>query len=310
MAVFYCLVSVPLQVAFFHEYQIVHPGTIEAWSIADAIIDVFFIVDIFVNYRTGARPPTAPNDRATCRRGLPRLRVLPCVTSPRRAAAVGTGFISRGIFVRDARLICQRYTTTGAPIDIISSLPISLILSPFLPFETCGLATPANYSVVAATAAAGYFIAAVTGNGTDCDVASTNPLARCFVACGNDDAMTIFGRTNRILRLVRLIKLIRAARLGYYVQVLFDWLDFNPGLFRLIMCFVAMLLACHWIGCCWYYILEGELRDKPAKATIEATPVRPQGVSPRPPLPARRSRHGSIPTRAGARARGALLPAH
>ena len=44
-----CLVSVPLQVAFFHEYQIMHPGVMGVWSSVDTVIDVFFIVDILIN---------------------------------------------------------------------------------------------------------------------------------------------------------------------------------------------------------------------------------------------------------------------
>ena len=34
---------------------------------------------------------------------------------------------------------------------------------------------------------------------------------------------------------------------------------------------IAMLLACHWIGCMWFFILEDELRSKPGVEVLDTS---------------------------------------
>ena len=239
--VIYCLVSVPLQVCFFRDFQILHPQSIAPWSVVDTIVDVFFMIDIAVNVRTG--------------------------------------YMKRGIFVRDARLICHHYAKGGALIDVLSSLPIGLILTASLPATWCDPISSGNLSVVESSASTGIFIAPVVtsvfsslnvnASELDCESDSSDAALRCYVAC-DEDGGSLLGRANRMIRLLRFFKVVRAIRLGSYLQSMFDVANFNPGLFRLIICLFSMLLACHWIGCFWYFILEVELRSKPSKATIDA----------------------------------------
>ena len=235
--VLYCLVSVPLQVCFFHEFQVLHPGLVSVWSIVDTVVDVIFMVDLVINFRTG--------------------------------------YMQRGIFVRDARLICERYATHGALIDLVSSLPISLILTMGLQDTWCNPVASGNLSVVTAIAGENHMavvdwvIAPFHNGSVGCESDSIDPELRCYLACAQDSS-SLLGRANRMIRLIRFFKVVRAARLSSYLEGVFDVAHFNPGLFRLNLCLLGMLLACHWIGCIWYFILEPELRSKPSLSTIEA----------------------------------------
>ena len=84
-----CSAAVPFQVAFDEELRMMAPGVVDAWNIVDWVMDFIFIFDIFVNFRTG--------------------------------------YVKRGMFVTDARLVAKRYLSTWFPIDLVSSLPLSFI---------------------------------------------------------------------------------------------------------------------------------------------------------------------------------------
>ena len=152
--------------------------------------------------------------------------------------------MDRGIFVRNSRLICYRYTTGGALVDVISSLPITAILYIVLPPQRCSPNVVGNYSDLAQAAHDGVYPvvddvfhklmheASINASAVGCDMefAGVLPTA-CYVAC-NDSAASLLGRANRLIRLIRLSKLIRVARLTSYLRAMFDLANLNPGLFR------------------------------------------------------------------------------
>jgi len=173
--------TIPLQTAFDTELSVAN--LMDSWFLIDTVIDVLFIIDICINFRTG--------------------------------------YMSRGLFVKDTKMIAQNYLQTSFTLDMISSFPLSLVLN------------------------------AVTDDSTVCDaVADPN--------CNVGDDMVF--RLNRLLRLLRLTKLLRMMKLGHYMNLLADTANFNPGLLRLLICIVGTLLICHWIGCLWYLVIFDDLR--------------------------------------------------
>ena len=59
------------------------------WNLFDVAMDIVFLIDILINFRTG--------------------------------------YVNRGMFVKDLELVAKRYLTTWFPIDVISSFPLTII---------------------------------------------------------------------------------------------------------------------------------------------------------------------------------------
>ena len=88
-----------------------------------------------------------------------------------------TGYMSRGLFVKDTKMIAQNYLHSSFTLDMVSSFPLSLILKAVTP-DTSNACDP---------------------------VVDPN--------CHESDDVVF--RLNRLLRLLRLTKLLRMMKLGH-----------------------------------------------------------------------------------------------
>lgn len=91
LLIIYCGVVVPLEIAFepAMEAGMGVAGWL-AWENWNLVVDIFFLLDILLNFRTG--------------------------------------FIADGVFLRDTRLICRHYLSGSFLIDLLGSFPLNLIL--------------------------------------------------------------------------------------------------------------------------------------------------------------------------------------
>ena len=87
----------------------------------------------------------------------------------------------RGLFVRDPQLIAEAYLKSSFALDLVSSIPLSMLLG---------------------------------SDSSECSNAGTNSSA---FGCGDDTSA--LSRANRLLRLLRLSKLLRIMKLGRFLKV-------------------------------------------------------------------------------------------
>ena len=89
LLVILCALSVPVQVAF--ELSTMSPGLYDTLIITDVVVDCFFFLDILINFRTG--------------------------------------YIERGLFVKDSWLACRRYLNSTFALDFITTFPLHYLLA-------------------------------------------------------------------------------------------------------------------------------------------------------------------------------------
>jgi len=225
------------------------------WFWLNFLVDLWFISDIVINFRTGcARAPQShplptrspparhPPPPAAAAASMPRPLFLPLAykRSLRRPPASPTprlrptltlrcaphtppSDMQEGRLVKDDWLVAKAYLRSSSFfMDVLGSFPLNIVLM---------IVTPDNpYGNV--------------------DVAAT------------DDAAGSAARANRLLRLLRLTKLAKLARMAKLRKYLASFEEFiNPGVLAVTSLSAAALLCCHWFGCLWWLVSDLEISE-------------------------------------------------
>ena len=262
--IIYCGIAVPFEIAF--EVDMVNamcgvgeerllredcPSYLQ-WFWLNFLVDLWFISDIVINFRTGcarapqSHPLATRSPPASAAASMPRPLFLPLAykRSLRRPPASPTprlrptlalrcaphtppsrvrADMQEGRLVKDDWLVAKAYLRSSSFfMDVLGSFPLNIVLM---------IVTPDNpYGNV--------------------DVAAT------------DDAAGSAARANRLLRLLRLTKLAKLARMAKLRKYLASFEEFiNPGVLAVTSLSAAALLCCHWFGCLWWLVSDLEISE-------------------------------------------------
>ena len=272
--IIYCGIVVPFEIAFEADMVNAMCGVGEErllredcssylqWFWLNFLVDLWFIADIVVNFRTGCarapqiasllacRSPVARHSVATrsppAAAAAPSPRPLPhplaCKRSPTRPRLAHFAYVplsrfdvlltpppsrvhadmQEGRLVKDNWLVAKAYLRGSFWMDVLGSFPLNIVLM---------IATPDNpYGNIDGPA--------------------------------TDDAAGSAARANRLLRLLRLTKLAKLARMAKLRKYLASFEEFvNPGVLTVTSLSAAALLCCHWFGCLWWLVSDLELSE-------------------------------------------------
>ena len=146
------------------------------------------------------------------------------------------------MFVKDSKLIAKRYFSTWFAIDLVSSIPLTLI--------TVAIENP---EVVVAVTLAGSGGGNSSSSGGGGSGNSSSSISGGDGGSGGSVAASSksFSSINRILRMFKLSKLFRLLKMFRSLRFISDIANFNPGMARLIAGLACLVLVCHWTACFW-----------------------------------------------------------
>ena len=202
LLVIYSVLMVPIRVGFG-----VEAARGGAWEF-EVLVDFVFLLDVLVNFRSAYythHAATVELETSACR-------------------------------------ISRRYGGSWFLIDLLSSVPLDLILHLAIPDAgddagggLCGVAGGAS------------------GGGAE-EASDTETLKLVKLLKG--------------LRLVRLLKLLRLFKIGRFLQKLQDELEINPTVIELLKLGVKMLFLMHMVGCGWNWMRIPPLHDDEAENAL------------------------------------------
>lgn len=273
--IIYCGIAVPFEIAF--EVDMVNamcgvgeerllredcPSYLQ-WFWLNFLVDLWFISDIVINFRTGCA--CAPQSHPLATRSPPARHLLATRSPPASAAAS----MPRPLLLP---LACKR-SPRRAPASPTPRLRPTLALrcAPHTPPSRVradmqeGRLVKDDWLVAKAYLTSSSFFMDVLGsfplNIVLMIVTPDNPYGNIDVAA-TDDAAGSAARANRLLRLLRLTKLAKLARMAKLRKYLASFEEFiNPGVLAVTSLSAAALLCCHWFGCLWWLVSDLELAE-------------------------------------------------
>jgi len=273
--IIYCGIAVPFEIAF--EVDMVNamcgvgeerllredcPSYLQ-WFWLNFLVDLWFISDIVINFRTGCA--CAPQSHPLATRSPPARHPLATRSPPASAAAS----MPRPLLLP---LACKR-SLRRAPASPTPRLRPTLALrcAPHTPPSRVradmqeGRLVKDDWLVAKAYLTSSSFFMDVLGsfplNIVLMIVTPDNPYGNIDVAA-TDDAAGSAARANRLLRLLRLTKLAKLARMAKLRKYLASFEEFiNPGVLAVTSLSAAALLCCHWFGCLWWLVSDLEIAE-------------------------------------------------
>jgi len=273
--IIYCGIAVPFEIAF--EVDMVNamcgvgeerllredcPSYLQ-WFWLNFLVDLWFISDIVINFRTGCacapqshplatRSPPARHPLATrsppasAAASMPRPLLLPlaCKRSPRRAPASPTPRLRPTLALR-----CAPHTP---PSRVRADMQEGRLVKDDWLVAKAYLTSSSFFMDVLGSFPLNIVLMIVTPD---------NPYGNIDVAA-TDDAAGSAARANRLLRLLRLTKLAKLARMAKLRKYLASFEEFiNPGVLAATSLSAAALLCCHWFGCLWWLVSDLEIAE-------------------------------------------------